>query len=36
MFLSDNENDVKGRLTPEEVAKRFIYCYNNKTDIYKE
>lgn len=30
------EDDVKGRLTPEEVAKRFIYCYNNKTDVYKE
>ena len=30
------EDDVKGRLTPEEVAKRFIYCYRNKTDIYKE
>lgn len=30
------ENDVKGRLTPEEVAKRFIYCYKNNTDTYEE
>ena len=30
------ENDVKGRLTPEEVAKRFIYCYRNNTDTYEE
>lgn len=25
---------VKGWLTPEEVAKRFIYCYKNNTSIY--
>lgn len=30
------ENGVKGRLTPEEVAKRFIYCYRNNTDTYEE
>ena len=27
---------VKGWLTPEEVAKRFEYCYRNNTDIYCE
>ena len=27
---------VLGWLTPEEVAKRFEYCYRNNTDIYCE
>ena len=27
---------VKGWLSPEEVAKRFIYCYKHNTDIYRE
>ena len=27
---------VLGFLTPEEVAKRFIYCYKYNTDIYHE
>ena len=27
---------VLGFLTPEEVAKRFEYCYRNNTDIYRE
>lgn len=27
---------VKGNMTPEEVAKRFIYCYQNNTSTYKE
>lgn len=31
------ENDsVLGCLTPEEVAKRFIYCYKNNTETYRE
>ena len=37
--LTEEENQrdwVKGWLTPEEVAKRFIYCYRNNTDIYCE
>lgn len=29
-------SDVLGFLTPEEVAKRFEYCYHNNTDIYRE
>lgn len=29
-------DSVLGRLTPEEVAKRFEYCYRNNTDIYCE
>lgn len=27
---------VKGWMTSEEAAKRFIYCYRNNTDTYKE
>ena len=27
---------VKGNLTPNEVLKRFSYCYNNHTKTYKE
>ena len=30
------QDDVLGYLTAEEVFKRFKYCYNNKTLIYKE
>lgn len=29
-------NSVLGYLTAEEVFKRFKYCYENNTDIYKE
>jgi hypothetical protein len=29
-------SDVLGFLTPEEVAKRFEYCYHNNTDTYRE
>jgi hypothetical protein len=29
-------DSVKGYLTPEEVAKRFIYCYRKGTTIYEE
>ena len=29
-------DSVLGWLTPEEVAKRFEYCYRNNTDIYCE
>lgn len=29
-------DSVLGRLTPEEVAKRFVYCYKYNTDIYHE
>ena len=33
----ERESDgVLGFLTPEEVAKRFEYCYHNNTDIYHE
>lgn len=37
--LTEEENQkdwVKGWLMPEEVAKRFIYCYKNNTSIYCE
>lgn len=37
--LTEEENQkdqVKGLLTPEEVAKRFEYCYRNNTDTYCE
>lgn len=37
--LTEKENQkdlVKGWLTPEEVAKRFEYCYRNNTNIYCE
>lgn len=27
---------VLGYLTPEEVAKRFIYCYKNKTTVFRQ
>lgn len=27
---------VLGFLTPEEVAKRFIYCYKNKTTVFRQ
>ena len=30
------EDVVLGFLTPEEVLKRFKYCYNNNTSIYKK
>ena len=29
-------NSVLGHLTPEEVAKRFKYCYRNNTSVYRE
>lgn len=29
-------DSVLGRLTPEEVAKRFEYCYRNNTYVYCE
>ena len=29
-------DSILGELTPEEVAKRFKYCYRNNTDIYCE
>ena len=29
-------DSVKGYLTPEEVAKRFIYCYRKGTTVYEE
>lgn len=29
-------DSVLGCLTPEEVAKRFEYCYRNNTEIYRE
>lgn len=29
-------DSVLGELTPEEVAKRFEYCYRNNTDTYRE
>lgn len=29
------EDSVLGFLTAEEVARRFIYCYNNFTSIYE-
>lgn len=29
-------DSVKGNMTSEEVAKRFIYCYRNNTSTYKE
>lgn len=32
----DQRDWVKGWLTPEEVAKRFIYCYKNNTSIYRK
>lgn len=35
--LTEKENRkdfVLGYLTPEEVAKRFIYCYKNKTTVF--
>lgn len=33
----ENEDDsVLGYLTAEEVFKRFKYCYENNTNIYKE
>lgn len=34
--LKEKSNYILGCLTPEEVAKRFIYCYRNNTEIYKE
>ena len=38
--LTEEENEdyhsVLGWLTAEEVFKRFKYCYENDTDIYKE
>lgn len=30
------DGNVLGYLTPEEVAKRFIYCYKNNTETYRE
>lgn len=37
MTEEERESDlVLGFLTPEEVLKRFSYCYNNCTKIYKE
>lgn len=32
----DEFGDVLGFLTPEEVAKRFEYCYRNNTYVYCE
>lgn len=29
------EDSVKGHLTPEEVAKRFAYCYRHNTSVYE-
>lgn len=29
-------DSVKGYLTPEEVAQRFIYCYRKGTTVYEE
>ena len=37
--LTEEENEldgVLGYLTAEEVAARFIWCWNHHTDIYKE
>ena len=37
--LTEEENEldgVLGYLTAETVAKRFIWCWNHHTDIYKE
>lgn len=31
-----NDDSILGYLTPEEVARRMIYCYRNKTSTYKE
>lgn len=37
MTVEEIEHDsVVGWLTAEEVFKRFKYCYENNTDIYKE
>lgn len=33
---NDCKDGIKGWLTAEEVFKRFKYCYENDTDIYKE
>lgn len=33
---AEDNSGVLGWLTPEEVAKRFIYCYKNNTNIYCE
>lgn len=30
------KNFILGFLTPEEVAKRFIYCYKNKTTVFRQ
>lgn len=37
LTIEERENDiVLGYLTAEEVFKRFKYCYENNTSIYKE
>lgn len=33
---AEDNSGVLGYLTPEEVAKRFEYCYRNNTDTYCE
>lgn len=33
---AEENSDIVGWLTPEEVAKRFIYCYKNNTRTYQE
>lgn len=34
--LIEKPDFILGWLTPEEVAKRFIYCYKNNTETYRE
>lgn len=34
--LKEHPDYILGCLTPEEVAKRFEYCYRNNTDTYCE
>lgn len=33
---AEDNSGIVGWLTPEEVAKRFIYCYKNNTSTYQE